>query len=134
MVFDPNAPGKVIADLNYRIHFLDYYQPQKEMPEEKVKEATSDWISQLGEMFGNLRGIWLSGSLATSTVTNTYPYLPRNTDIALFCEEETLQTNLEEIFERAREEHSLFPFRRHSSAKVKIDGNPRSHFPKGGCS
>jgi hypothetical protein len=103
---NPANPFEGIAPFRYHIENTGY-RPTEQTEEKQVERDINRWVVELCSMWGDIRGWWLSGAVATARLTETYPRVPTNTDIALLREKIYLQQMIEHAAA-----HSLFLFRR----------------------
>lgn len=95
--------GESLLPVVYHIE-LENYDLLPQLSEREIKSETDDIINYLGEIWGDLRGWWLSGAVAVSAVTHTYSRPHTNTDIIVFDD----KTLLEKMAERAKPNMFLF--------------------------
>lgn len=108
---DHNDESKGIAPCSYTIE-NNTYSIKIEQTAEERKEDLKSWMEFLGNMWGDWRGWWVSGAIAISFITDTYPRTHTNTDIALLRESDLLDY----MIERA-EQNNLYLFQRLRSYK-----------------
>ena len=105
------VPGKEIAPLVYTID-VAHYKERDGLTSPARAEAVAGRLETIGNLWGDWRGWWVSGSVNIAWQTQTFPRLPSNLDVVVLAQRGLLQF----LIERAREDH-LFLFRRTRSAK-----------------
>ncbi len=85
-----------------------------------MRTRAEERVAELGELWGDLKGWSLSGSLATFLTLDNFLYFPRNIDIATNCKPDVL----DEMVRRALVQRLLAPTRRTRSRKINIRGGP----------
>ncbi|MEK6928587.1 MAG: hypothetical protein AABW65_01360 [Nanoarchaeota archaeon] len=109
---DPIDKKQGVAPLNYSILNNTYKIDPAKTPYERKKDL-HDWLENLAKMWGSKNEWWISGAIALSMITNTYPRTNTNTDIALIRKKDLLEHMVKQA-----EEYNLFLFRRLRSYKI----------------
>lgn len=102
---NPQNPKEGLAPLYHTVENNTYKNARNETPQEREQHIRG-WLGFLCNMWGEKSDWWLSGAVAISCHTGTYPRTHTNTDIAVLSDPELFRFMVEKA-----QENSLYLLR-----------------------